>query len=145
MESAQKFFSEQEQEELVKTIKDLELKTTAEMRIHPENYCLSEPLNRAAELFEELGMSETAEKNGVLLYIAVKDHKFAIIGDSGIDQKVSNDFWQNVAHELTEAFKRNDFFGGTRSAISQVGKELSRFYPYQKGDENELPDELSFS
>ena len=139
------FFSKEEQQRIVAAIKEAELDTSGEIRVHIENHCKEEALERAAELFYGLKMDRTAARNGILFYLAVKDHKFAIIGDEGINKNVEHDFWNDIKDEMTRHFKDGQFTEGLTSAILKCGEKLKTYFPYQSDDVNELSDEISFS
>ena len=139
------FFSNEEQRRIVSAIKEAELDTSGEIRVHIENHCKEEALERAAELFYDLKMDRTAARNGILFYLAVKDHKFAIIGDEGINKNVEHNFWNDIKDEMTSNFKENKFTEGLTSAILKCGEKLKTYFPHQEDDVNELSDEISFS
>ena len=139
------FFSKEEQRRIVSAIKEAELDTSGEIRVHIENHCKEEALERAAELFYDLKMDRTAARNGILFYLAVKDHKFAIIGDEGINKNVEHNFWNDIKDEMTSNFKENKFTEGLTSAILKCGEKLKTYFPHQEDDVNELSDEISFS
>ncbi|MBD4807224.1 TPM domain-containing protein, partial [Xanthomonas citri pv. citri] len=77
-----------------------------------EPRCKGEPIDRAAVYFRRLGMDKTAQRNGVLIYIATDDHQFAIVGDSGIHAKVSPDFWEETKELMLRHFKQGDLVQG---------------------------------
>ena len=139
------FFSKEEQQKIVAAIKEAELNTSGEIRVHIENHCKEEAIERAAEVFYDLKMNQTAARNGILFYLAVKDHKFAIIGDEGINKNVEHDFWNDIKDEMTRHFKDGQFTEGLTSAILKCGEKLKTYFPYQSDDVNELSDEISFS
>lgn len=142
--TAQDFFSQQEQKLIVEAIQDVELKTSSEVRLHIDTETKYKALDRAAYLFKQLDMHKTEARNGVLLYMAVKNRYFAIIGDAGINYHVKDSFWEKCSSEVLEEFKKGDFCKGITNCLLKVGKELQEHFPYQEGDKNELPDELSF-
>lgn len=142
--SARMFFSKEEQQKIVSAIKEAELNTSGEIRVHIENRCKGESLERAAEIFYELKMDHTAARNGILFYLAVKDRKFAIIGDEGINRNVEHDFWNDIKDEMTSKFKEGQFTEGLVAGILKCGNKLKQYFPYQKDDVNELSDEISF-
>lgn len=143
--SARLFFTKEEQQKIVAAIKEAELNTSGEIRVHIENHCKEEALERAAELFYDLKMNHTAARNGILFYLAVKDHKFAIIGDEGINKEVEHDFWNDIKDEMISNFKENKFTEGLIAGILKCGDKLKKHFPYQNDDVNELSDEISFS
>lgn len=139
------FFSEEQQNQIVEAIRQAELLTSGEIRVHLEPECKTEPYERAKTLFVELGMHATEQKNGVLFYLAYQDKKFAILGDTGIHEKVSQHFWDEVKTELQSHFKQGKFTEGLAKAILQAGEKLTKYFPRLSDDNNELSNDLSFS
>lgn len=121
-----------------------ELDTSGEIRVHIDKDCKGEVLDRAASVFEKLGMVNTRERNGVLFYLAVKPHKFAIIGDAGINIKVPADFWDGIKSHMLGRFSEETVAQGLIEGIEMAGKELKAHFPWHNNDENELPNEISF-
>ena len=102
-------------------------------------------LDRAAEIFFSLKMDKTDERNATLIYVAMKDHQFAIFGDEGIHQKVGTEYWKRLAGELTESFNRENYAEGISNCVIQIGMALQKYFPYNKDtDKNELPDTIVF-
>ena len=143
-QSAKDFFTDADQQEIVKSIEGAELDTSGEIRVHLENHCKEDVLDRAAHIFKQLAMEKTELRNGVLIYLAIKDRKFAIIGDKGINAVVPEGFWDKIKQDMLVAFQRNEFRTGLCHAIGSVGEHLKQYFPYQKGDVNELKDDISF-
>jgi uncharacterized membrane protein len=141
---ASTFFTKEQQAQILASVKEAELETSGEIRVHIETSHKGEVLDRAAWLFKKLGMHKTAERNGVLFYLAVKDRKFAIIGDAGINAKVHAGFWDDVSELLKKNFKEEKFTEGLSEGILLAGKHLKIHFPHRKDDVNELPDEISF-
>ncbi|GAA5033397.1 hypothetical protein GCM10011506_25600 [Marivirga lumbricoides] len=137
-------FSKEERSEIVAAIKAAELQTSGEIQVHLENHCKEDVLDRAAHIFKVLKMHKTEERNGVLFYMAVKDHKFAILGDAGINKKVPVGFWDDIKESMMAEFKKGEITGGLKTGIQMAGEQLAAFFPFQKDDSNELPDEISF-
>ena len=144
MPSSQNFFSKIEKENITKAIRDAELNTSGEIRVHIEDECEEDVLDRAAFIFGKLKMNKTAQRNGVLFYLSVNSHKFAIIGDTGINECVPENFWNDIKDEMTRHFKEGDFSGGLSKGIQEAGESLKKFFPYQDDDVNELSDDISF-
>ncbi|MFV0521741.1 MAG: TPM domain-containing protein [Mangrovibacterium sp.] len=138
------FFTAEEKSQIVDSIKKAELNTSGEIRLHVEGKCSGDVLDSAAYWFKRLKMHETEARNGVLFYLAVDDHKFAIIGDAGIHAKVEEHFWDSVKEAVLVNFKEGKFAEGLSEGIEKAGEKLQVYFPYQKNDENELPDEISF-
>ena len=140
----QNYFTEGEKLQITNAIRAAELNTSGEIRIHIEKYCKEDVLDRAAYIFEKLKMHKTDLRNGVLFYLAIEDHKFAIIGDAGINQKVEDDFWEVTKETVLNKFKENKITEGLTGGILMAGEQLKSHFPYQKDDVNELSDEISF-
>lgn len=142
---SQTLFSEQDKKAIIDAIKEAELNTSGEIRVHIEAYC-KEPnvLDRAANVFAKLDMHKTEHRNGVLFYLATHDKRFAIIGDVGINRKVPSNFWEDVKEEMKQNFRSGKFTEGLCSGIISAGDHLKAHFPRAKNDQNELPDEISF-
>ena len=142
--SARKFFTRQQLDDIKLSIESAELETSGEIRVHIEEVCKGNVLDRAAYLFQKLGMAKTQLRNGVMIYVAIKDRKFAIIGDAGINEKVPEGFWDKAKTIMLNDFKENLFTEGLCKAVLLVGEQLKQHFPHQDDDKNELPDEVSF-
>ncbi len=140
------FFSPEENQRIVAAIRDAERVTSGEIRIYVESHCrFMDPVDRAVELFYGLKMEKTEQRNGVLLYIATKDHQLALYGDEGIHQKVGNDFWNAEVKQILNAFNAAHFADGVIQIVKEVGEALQAHFPYTADtDKNELPDEIVF-
>jgi len=139
-----KFFSKQEKAQIVQAIKEAEKETSGEIRLHLETQCKGEALQRAIQVFAKLKMHNTKLRNGTLIYLAVKDRKFAIFGDEGIHKKVPENFWEDVKEEMRAEFVKERFAQGIVHGIGRIGEKLKTFFPYQSDDVNELSDDISF-
>ncbi|WP_257670176.1 TPM domain-containing protein [Parapedobacter tibetensis] len=137
-------FTEEEQERIVQAINMAENNTSGEIRLAVEAHCKIDVLDRAAQYFRRLGMDKTALHNGVLLYIAVEDHQFAVIGDSGINSRVPADFWEETKDLMLQHFKQNNLVQGLIEGITHAGEQLQHFFPRQDDDINELPNDIAF-
>ncbi|MCX6268447.1 MAG: TPM domain-containing protein [Bacteroidetes bacterium] len=142
--AAKDFFSRQEKEDIKQAIMIAELDTSGEIRVHIENAFSGEVMDRAAFIFKQLGMNKTELRNGVLIYLAVKNRRFAIIGDSGINKVVPENFWSEIKSNMLNHFRENRFTDGLIEAIESTGRHLKKHFPHQRGDVNELPDDISF-
>ncbi len=140
---AQKFISKSEEKAITDAIALAEKETSGEIRVHIESTCKGDAVDRAVEIFYRLKMEQTKEKNGVLLYVAIKDRKLAIIGDSGINAVVPDGFWDKTKDFLVNHFKESKFTEGLVGAIDQAGQQLKQYFPYQSNDSNELSNEIS--
>lgn len=141
---AEKFFSETEKGRIVDAIRRAELNTSGEVQVHIERKCKGDVLDRAALVFGNLNMHQTLQRNGVLFYLAVEDHKFAILGDEGINSCVPDDFWDQIKDHMQLLFRAGKFAQGLEEGILKAGAALQTYFPYSDNDINELPDDLSF-
>lgn len=137
--------SEEDKEIIVQAIQEAEKNTSGEIRVHLENHCKIDVLDRASEVFGTLKMHETKLRNGVLFYLAMKDHQFAILGDSGINQLVPEHFWEETRDFMVAKFKEGKYAEGLSEGIKMAGHQLKAHFPYQANDRNELPDDISFN
>lgn len=138
------FFSKAQKEQIKAAVKEAETSTSGEIRVHIDNRCKEDVLDRAAWWFARLEMHKTEKRNGVLFYLAVKDHKFAILGDAGINAVTPDDFWDNIKEKMLEHFSEGVFAKGLSQGIIMAGEALETHFPYQDDDVNELSDEISF-
>ncbi|SHI34983.1 TLP18.3, Psb32 and MOLO-1 founding protein of phosphatase [Hymenobacter daecheongensis DSM 21074] len=131
---------------LVAAIRQAEITTSGEIRVHLEDACPTpEPLDRAAQVFAELNMHKTALRNGVLFYLAWDTRQFAVIGDAGINSVVSDEFWEITKEAVLEQFRLGKFVLGLERGIKMVGEQLQHHFPYDHAtDHNELDDTISF-
>ncbi len=139
-----KYFTEQNKLQITNAIRVAETNTSGEIRVHIENNCKGDVLDRAAYIFEKLEMHKTELRNGVLFYLAVKDKKFAILGDGGINAKVPEDFWESTKETVIAKLKEGLYAEAIANGIIMAGEQLKAHFPYQDDDVNELSDEISF-
>lgn len=136
--------TEEQNNEITAAVKEAELNTSGEIRVHIENHCKADVLDRAAYIFEKLEMHKTALRNGVLFYLAIKDKKYAILGDAGINAKVPENFWDEIKEKMLEYFKQDEVSKALSTGVVMAGEQLKSHFPYLQGDVNELSDEISF-
>lgn len=141
---AKNFFTKEEQDVIVNAIKTAELNTSGEIRVHVENYCFGDSLTKAEKIFKKLGMVDTKERNGILIYIAAVSRKIAIVGDKGIHDKLGKAYWDKIVNGIVESFRNNTKGEGLAKGIIDCGEQLKRYFPYQSDDKNELNDSISF-
>ena len=137
-------FSKEQKELIVRAIKEAELNTSGEIRVHIENNCHEDVMDRAAYWFAKLKMHKTELRNGVLFYLALNHRKFAILGDVGINSVVREDFWNDTKEAMLPYFVDGNFTEGLSKGIQMAGEKLKQYFSYQKDDVNELDDEISF-
>lgn len=126
-------------------IAEAEMLTSGEIRLFIDERCKHEdPIKTAGIIFQKLKMHKTKLRNGVLIYLSVLDRKFAIIGDKGIHEEVGNDFWHETKELMLAHFKNNQLSEGLLAGIKKVGETLSKQFPRQSGDRNEISNEIIF-
>jgi uncharacterized membrane protein len=139
------FFNAEEQRLIGDAIRKAEQSTSGEIRVYVESRCsYMDAIDRAVEIFGQLGMHATEERNGVLVYVAVKDHQLAVFGDEGIHKKVGNDYWRSEVQKMIRDFNRDDYAKGIAGCVEDIGEALQQHFPYTKRDRNELSDEIEF-
>ena len=143
MSKVEDFLTKEEEQAIVEAIRMAEKETSGEIRVHIEKTTSKVPYDRALEVFNELGMDATELKNGVLIYLAVKDQNFVICGDKGINDVVPADFWNSTKDTMATQFKSGNFKQGLIDGITKAGEQLKKYFPYQDGDTNELSNEIS--
>ena len=137
-------FNDDEQLLIKQAVEAAEKHTSGEIRVCVEKTCSEDVLDRAAKYFTQLDMQKTKLRNGVLIYLATEDHKFAIIGDGGINKEVPVDFWDQTKLDMLEQFKQGNLVEGIVTGVTKAGEQLKKYFPYLLDDSNELSDDVSF-
>lgn len=137
------FLAQLDHQRVVDAITAAEMRTSGELRVHIQPKAGDDIRAFAERTFERLGMTKTALRNGVLLFIACEDQRFTILGDSGLDAKVPAGFWDEIAAKLTIRFKAGEYTDGIVEAIRSAGEELLHYFPRAEGDVNELTNEIN--
>jgi len=140
------FFTEVEKKQIVETVRNAERRTSGEVRVFVESRCrFVDPLDRAAEIFFNLKMNETVDRNAVLLYMAMKDRQLAVFGDEGIHKKVGTDYWNKEIKLLISKFNTANYGEGISQCVKDIGEALHQYFPFDNNtDKNELPDDIIF-
>jgi uncharacterized membrane protein len=140
------FFSEPERVRIVEAVRQAERRTSGEVRVFVESHCkYMDAIERAAELFFSLKMDKTDLRNGVLVYVALKDRQVAVFGDEGIYKKMSQKFWDAEVKKMLFQFKNDNIPEGIIAVIRDIGEALYQNFPYDSAtDKNELPDDIVF-
>jgi uncharacterized membrane protein len=140
------FFSPEEKQLIIEAVQKAEKETSGEIRVFVEHRCrFVDALDRAVEIFQQLKMDQTKERNAVLLYVAMKDRQLAIFGDQGIHDKVGNEYWEKEVKKMIKEFNRNNYAMGICKCVQEIGHALKTHFPYDAGtDKNELPDDIVF-
>lgn len=144
MSNSRNFFTQSDKDLIQQAIASAEQNTSGEIRVHIEDECNEEILDRASFVFGKLKMDKTAQRNGVLFYLALETKKFAILGDKGINAVVPEDFWDTIKDKMLQHFSQGEFAQGLAEGIQSAGNSLKEHFPYQSDDVNELSDEISF-
>lgn len=142
--SPKAFFTKEQNDDILLAIKNAELDTSGEIRVHIEEKCPGEVLDRAAVIFKKLDMHKTELRNGVLFYLAIRNRKFAVLGDAGINKVVTENFWDEVRNVMLNHFRENRFTEGLAEGVTLAGQQLKLHFPYKHDDVNELSDEISY-
>lgn len=141
---AKTLFNKADQLLITRAIAEAEENTSGEIRVHIEESCKGDVLDQAAYVFGKLNMHQTKLRNGVLFYLAVKNRKFAILGDAGINSKVPENFWDQVKEAVLAEFSQGQLAKGLADGIILAGQQLKVHFPHMTDDINELTDEISF-
>lgn len=144
MSNARTILNHEEDQRVVEAIKQAEKNTSGQIKVHIENHCRELLEKRALYIFNKLKINETKQRNGVLIYLAVRDKKFVILGDEGINAVVEDNFWNDIRDLMTAQFKEGHFAEGLEQGILRCGEKLKTFFPYQSTNTNEIPDEVSY-
>ncbi|MDB5009358.1 MAG: hypothetical protein JWR67_2887 [Mucilaginibacter sp.] len=137
-------FNDEEQQRIRKAVEAAEKYTSGEIRVCIEKNCTEDVLDRAAKYFHKLDMHKTKLRNGVLIYVATVDRKFAIIGDAGINKAVPENFWDDTKEDMLKHFKYGNLVEGIVTGIAIAGENLQKYFPHQLDDKNELSDDVTF-
>ena len=140
------FFTPEEKQQITEAIRRAEKMTSGEVRLFVESKCsYMDAIDRAAELFFNLQMQNTNDRNAVLIYIAMKDHQLAVFGDEGIHKKVGNEYWNTEVKKMITNFNRKNYAQGISEVVEDIGEALTKHFPYNNDtDKNELPDDIVF-
>src|SRR5215468_4456697 len=139
---AREFLSHLSNEQIVGAIREAERKTSGEIRVFISRKEVQDPMSAAKQHFAELGMEKTRERNGVLIFVAPRVHKFAVIGDEGIHTRCGKEFWEELVTEISGHFRGSDFTKGIVHGVKKAGELLAKHFPRKPDDVNELPDEV---
>lgn len=139
-----KFFSDAESARINSAIRDAESKTSGEIKLVVARYCWGKIEAKAAKIFRELGLEKTKERNGVLILFIVTNREFLIHGDQGIHERVGQGFWDDIRDKMVTAFKQDEFGEGISQGVCQIGERLSKYFPYQRNDIDEISNEIVY-
>ncbi|MGH9442051.1 MAG: TPM domain-containing protein [Thermoanaerobaculia bacterium] len=140
-----RFFDRIDHDRLVAAIAAAEKTSSGEIRVHVHHRRVADPRKEGEKVFEKLGMTKTAHRNGVLIFVAPRSRNFAILGDSGIHRECGDDFWQKAAEDLSAHFHDGKFTDGLVTTIEELGRVLAAHFPPEEGKRNELSDDIDES
>lgn len=140
------FFTEDEKLQIIEAVRNAEKRTSGEVRVFVESRCsYMDAIDRAKEIFAELKMYETADRNAVLVYVALKDKQLAVFGDEGIHSKLGNEYWNTEVRKMISKFNKENYAEGLKEVVTDIGGALTELFPYNNDtDKNELPDDIVF-
>lgn len=140
------FFTVEEKQQIVDAVQNAERMTSGEVRVFVENRCsYMDAIDRAKEIFTELKMYETDDRNAVLVYVALKDKQLAVFGDEGIHSKLGYEYWNTEVKKMIDNFNKENYAEGIKQVVEDIGEALTQLFPFNNDtDKNELPDEIVF-
>src|SRR6266404_4881994 len=137
------FLSKLEHDQIVAEIRDAESKTSGQIRVFIQRGKLDgEPLAIATKKFHKLGMHKTAERNAGLIFVAPREHKFAVVGDRAIHEKCGEELWQRIVEKMRDHFRNENFSHAIVDAIRETGDALAAHFPTRSTSTGGLPDEV---
>ena len=139
------FVAALDDERIVAAIREAEALSRGEIRVHVAELEVTDPRTEAAVVFERLGMADTAERTGVLIFVAPESQSITVIGDREAHERCGDAFWEAVVQAVREDFRAGRFTEGIVGAVRAIAAELERHFPRRPGetDRNELPDSVS--
>ncbi len=129
-----------EEARIVQAIEDAERHTSGQIRVSIANHVWGDVRKAAHRTFERLGMTRTADRNGVLVFVVPSQRRFAIVGDRGIHEKVGQQFWERVSAAMSETIRASDLTDGIVHAVREAGAQLAAHFPHRAGTGDTLPD-----
>lgn len=136
------FLKQVRHDDIVAAVRQAELKTSGEIRVFITHKKVEDAVAAGQAAFLRMGMAKTRHRNAVLIFVAPKAHRFAVIGDQAVHQKCGDAFWQALAAEMAGHFKKSDFTEGILHGVGKAGELLAAHFPPQRGGTNKLPDEV---
>ncbi len=140
---ARDFLNQLRHDDIVAAIRDAERQTSGEIRVFITRKPVDDPVSAAQSAFVHLGMEKTRERNGVLIFVAPRAQKFAVIGDSAVHAKCGDVFWQEMKDAMADHFRKSEFTQGIILGVKKAGALLAQQFPHRRDDQNELPDDVA--
>lgn len=139
---ARDFIKQLRHDDIVAAISEAEKKTSGEIRVFVSRKPIEDPIPAAKAHFVEMGMEKTRDRNAVLIFVAPRSHKFAVIGDEAVHARCGDEFWTALAHEMSGYFRKSEFSAGIAHGVRKAGELLAQHFPRRPGDTNQLPNEV---
>lgn len=136
--------SPEEEQKVITAISQAENMSSGEIRVHISQGMDQNPMESTKLIFKQLKMYKTEQRNAVLIHLSFGSKNFAIYGDKGIHQKVGQDFWDETQQIMQQHFIKGEFVKGITKGVLSVGDKLKQYFPYNEGDINELPNEVTY-
>ena len=120
-------------DKIVAAIRDAEHNTSGQIRVSISPKHVDDPVAAAQAEFMRLGMNKSPERNGVLIFVAPRAHKFAVIGDEAVHAKCGGEFWRKLADAMTGYFRKSEFTPGIIHGVQKAGELLAEHFSRQRG------------
>jgi uncharacterized membrane protein len=141
--TAGKFLKQLHHDEIVAAIREAEKRTSGEVRVFISRKLVANPVEAAQAHFVQLRMEKTRDRNGVLIFVAPRARRFAVVGDAGVHERCGEGFWKELADEMSGHFAKSEFTSGIVHGVKKAGELLARHFPHRPDDANELPDDVA--
>lgn len=142
-DSSGEVFSEAEKDDIVQSVRDAEMDSSCEFKVHIDKACSGDSDARAKQLFEELGVNNTTARNGILFYFVLECRRFVILPDIGVEKVIENGFWNEIHNIMLMHFRKEEYVAGLSEAIKLTGEKLKNYFPSGASTNNEVPDDIS--
>ena len=137
-------FDRASEDRIVQAIQEAEAGTSAEIKVHVDKWCKTDPLFKAGNIFKHLGLHQTKGRNAVLVYLALKEHKFAIIGDIKANELLTDGYWDSLSQRMSQRISSENVAAAICDVVASLGKDLAKVFPPSQTDKNELSDDISY-
>jgi uncharacterized membrane protein len=141
--TAGKFLKQLHHDEIVAAIREAEQRASGEVRVFISRKPVTNPVEAAQAHFVELRMEKTRDRNAVLIFVAPRARRFAVVGDAGVHERCGESFWKELADEMSGYFVKSEFTSGIVHGVKKAGELLARHFPHRPDDVNELPDDVA--
>jgi uncharacterized membrane protein len=140
-----KLLTEEDLHAIARFISEQEQQTSGQIRVsvrqrRARNERTLSVEDLARKEFHALGMTKTADRTGILIFLLLEDRKFHLLADEGIHKKVGEGTWQTIADEMARHFSEKKFREGILHGVRSVAVELGRHFPHKPGGRDELPN-----